>query len=235
MNADRKLLEDIFEWDVVNWSVAIDFWKNHLHVPLNGAQVLEIGAHNGGLSLWLALQGANVICSDARDPVDRGLNKHKRYGVTDKISYEKIDARHIPYKDYFDIVVFKSLLGGVRGYHGDDAHFQVISSILKSLKPGGQLLFAENLEGSSIHRYARKQFVAWGDFWKYLKISELPSLFVEFTAVEFMTCGFTGSFGRKEWQRRILGCLDKRIFAKFLPPSWRYIAIGVATKARRKD
>ncbi len=54
-------LEDVFEWDIVNWSVALTFWNKHLQNSLVGARVLEIGARNGGLSLRLALNGADVI------------------------------------------------------------------------------------------------------------------------------------------------------------------------------
>lgn len=231
MNESRRFLEDVFEWDVINWSVAARFWERRLHGGLSGARALEIGARNGGLSLWLAWKGAHVICSDVSGAMDSARDKHRPYNVLNRISYEKIDARYIPYEDDFDIVAFKSLLGGVRGHCGEGAHFQVMTSILKSLKPGGQLLFAENLEGCFLHRYARKKFIAWGRTWKYLDLEEMSLLFKGFAKVDFITCGFTGCFGRSERQRRVLGTLDKCVFNKVVPSSWRYIVIGVASKS----
>ena len=153
----KRFLRDVFEWDVVNWSAALHFWQDHLQVELAGASALEIGAHDGGLSLWLAMKGANVICSDMRETRKQAREKHVLYGVTEKIKYQKIEARDIPYENCFNVIVFKSLLGGVRGYFGDDAHVQVVSSIFRSLKPGGQLLFAENLEASGLHPFHEEQ------------------------------------------------------------------------------
>lgn len=231
MKEYKNILTDVFEWDVINWSVAASFWEMRLRTPLARVRALELGARNGGLSLWLANKGAHVICSDIRDPNDTARCKHDLYGVACRVSYEKIDARYIPYENHFDIVAFKSLLGGVRANFGDDAHLQVIDAILRSLKPGGQLLFAENLEGSGLHRFFRDNFIKWGKTWKYLKFADIPPLFSGFSQLEFSSCGFAGAFGRSEWQRRFLGELDGGMFNKIVPKDWHYIAIGVATKA----
>ena len=227
----RQFLQDVFEWDIVNWSTALQYWKDHLRVRLAGASALEIGAHDGGLSLWLAMQGANAICSDMRETRQQARDKHALYGIAQKIQYQQIDARAIPYENHFDAIVFKSLLGGVRGYFGDDAHFQVVRSIYRSLKPGGQLLFAENLEASGLHRLMRSRFVNWGKTWKYLKLDDIPPLFSGFAKLDFMSCGFAGTFGRTERQRRILGSFDRNFFNSVVPKHWHYIAIGVDTKA----
>ena len=232
VRSDRKrLLRDVIEWDVVNWSTALLFWQDHLQVELAGASALEIGAHDGGLSLWLAMQGANVICSDMRDARQQAREKHVLYGVTEKIQYLKIDARDIPYENRFNVIVFKSLLGGVRGYFGDVAHVEVVRSIFRSLKPGGQLLFAENLEASGLHRFMRNRFVNWGKTWKYLKLDDIPSLFSDYSKLDFMSCGFIGTFGRTERQRQILGSFDRCLFSHIVPKHWHYIAVGVATKS----
>jgi len=229
---EKEFLEDVFEWDTTNWSTAARFWENHLNVRLAGASALEIGAHNGGLSLWLAMKGADVICSDMRDTRLQARKKHDHYGVAGNISYEKIDARYITYENRFDIVAFKSLLGGVRGYFGDDTHIQVIDGILRSLKPGGQLLFAENLDGCGLHRFSRARFVRWGKMWRYIRLSDVRLMFNGFAKIDFMTCGFAGAFGRGEPQRYILGFLDQHVFDRIVPESWHYILIGVATKSR---
>ena len=58
-------IEDIIEWDVVNWSNALSFWTKHSTVAVTReARALELGTRRGGGSLWLASLGFNVVCSD---------------------------------------------------------------------------------------------------------------------------------------------------------------------------
>lgn len=204
----RLPIEDIFEWDIVNWAPAIDFWECELGGDLNDAKAREVGARNGGLSLWLALRGAEVICSDIKGPTDGAREKHSRYGVADRVTYQSVDALHIPYENQFDIVAFKSMLGGIRGRHGDEAHIRVINQIYKSLKPGGCVVFAENLEASYLHRLMRERYVNWSSGWKYLNIEEVGGIFRGFSRFSFKTSGFLGALGRNQWQRRLLGYLD---------------------------
>lgn len=231
MGSDKeRLFRDVFEWDVTNWSPALEFWSHCLQGRLEGSRALELGARQGGLSLWLALNGARVVCSDVADPVDAGRGLHTRYGVADLIRYEKIDARSIPYRDEFDIVAFKSILGGVRGRFGDQAQNAILASIHGALKPRGSLLFIENLEGSHFHRMLRRRFVRWESTWKYLRLDEVEPLFAGFRTLDFITCGFAGCFGRTESQRWALGKLDSWFLARAVPRSWHYVLIGVATK-----
>src|SRR5262245_19507116 len=99
---------DILEWDVENWSEALEFWRRYSSQTLAGCKALEIGSRNGGLSLWLALCGARVVCSDLDGPTDVARHKHQQYGVADAVTYEAVNALDIPYRETFDIVVFKS-------------------------------------------------------------------------------------------------------------------------------
>ena len=227
---EQRLLRDIFEWDVVNWSPALGFWARHLDGLWESAEALEIGARYGGLSLWLALNGARVVCSDVAEPVDSGRDMHKRYNVAGRIRYEMIDARSIPYRNKFDIVTFKSVLGGVRGRCGDQAQDDIIASIHRALKPGGVLLFIENLDGCALHRVLRQRFVKWGSTWKYLRVDEVEPLLARFASLDWITSGFAGCFGRSEGQRRVLGNLDRFLLTRFVPRSWHYVFIGVATR-----
>jgi len=48
------------------------------------------------------------------------------------------------------------------------------------LKPGGWLLFAENLKGSMLHRLLRKTFVRWANYWRYLVYRKDLDLFRDF-------------------------------------------------------
>jgi SAM-dependent methyltransferase len=226
---EKELLEDIIEWDIINWSKALKYWKSKIDIVSKNYYCLELGGRKGGPSLWLALNGNNVICSDLESPDEIASVLHKKYQCEDVITYEAIDATNIPYQDHFDIVIFKSILGGISRNGKDKLKAKTIFEIHKSMKPGGKLLFAENLESSFLHKFLRKQFVKWGDEWNYLKYADIDNLFSSFTSVKFITVGFFGAFGRTERQRQFLGRADN-IFEKVVPQSSRYIVIGVAEK-----
>jgi hypothetical protein len=85
--APAMLMTDVCGWDVGTWSRAVRFWESR--APIRG-RALELGARRGGLSLWLAAHGCDVLCSDlwgsqcrARPPARplrrrRGLRGHRR-------------------------------------------------------------------------------------------------------------------------------------------------------------
>lgn len=156
--------EDICEWDVENWGRAIRFWEINLPMDgVNGKKVLDLGGRNGGLSLYWALMGAEVVCSDLDDRVfDKAKKLHEKYGVSDRVTYCAIDATRIPYEEEFDIICFKSVLGGV----GRNGQFfrqkEMMDSIYKALKKGGVCFFVENLKASPLHQFCRKRFVNRG-------------------------------------------------------------------------
>ncbi len=223
-------IKDIIEWDQMNWSHALYYWKKNATIPLEKSFALDLGARNGGLSLWLASQGARVVCSDLTGPTNQAKELHRNYKVENKISYTEIDATSIPYKDEFDIVLFKSMLGGIGRNDKKELQLATIKEIYKSLKPGGELFFAENLRASPIHQFFRKKFIRWGSEWRYVSIQEMKEFTVLFSNFKYKTVGFLGAFGRTEWQRMVLGILDKSIFNFIVPKSWRYIIIGIARK-----
>ena len=55
-------------WDIPNWSWALQFLDDNKHIEFHGNKVLEIRAGYGGLSFWAALNGADVICSGIDGP-----------------------------------------------------------------------------------------------------------------------------------------------------------------------
>jgi SAM-dependent methyltransferase len=221
------LTKDIIGWDVVNWGRALKFWSKYLNDI--DYKCLELGSHKGGLSLWLAMNGYEVICSDLEPPDVDTINLHKNYNIPGKISYAKINALNIPYRNYFDVIIFKSILGGISRNNNDELKKKTLDEIHKSLKPNGFLLFAENLEASHIHQILRKKFVKWGSNWNYLKVKEIEQIFSSYSKVEYFTTGFFGAFGRSEIQRDVLGRIDG-MFEGFIPKNKRYIVIGVAFK-----
>lgn len=226
MSADVSLAEFI-EWDVRNWSASLDYWKKHSRQDLSQCSALEIGSGYGGLSIWMAMQGARVTCSDVNGPLDEAVNKHVAKGVSNLFKYESLDATDIPYTNKFDVVFFKSMLGAI---NSRELQAKAISEMHKALKPGGELFFAENLTASAMHKYFRRRFVKWGKLWRYVSIEEMNEFLSPFSTVSTCAVGFAGTLGRSEWQRNALGVADKLFFNHVTPEQWKYILLGVARK-----
>ena len=137
---------------------------------------------------------------------------------------------NIPYENEFDIVVFKSVLGGIGSGSNKPAQGSAIREMHKSLKSGGELLFAENLTASPFHKFLRAKFVKWGTSWRYVSIDEMNEFLQPFNNFTYSTTGFSGAFGRNERQRDLLAAADKIFFNRLFPSHWKYIITGVARK-----
>jgi SAM-dependent methyltransferase len=211
-------LADIVQWDVSTWGQAVRCWERFVTVR---GRCLEVGAREGGLALWMACQGGEVLCSDLWGSERRARPLHQRYGVT--IAYEDIDATAIPYRAHFDCIAFKSLLGGLGTLERQQA---AMRSIYDALKPGGQLLFAENLSASWLHRAARARSRAFT--WRDVALAELRDMLANYSEVHLQTTGLLAAFG-DERRRPQLASLD-RLLTPIIPPRWRYVAFGFARK-----
>jgi SAM-dependent methyltransferase len=210
-------LKDFIEWDISNWGRALDFWEDNTSLELERANALEVGGRHGGLSLWLAKKDVNVMCSDLEGPSEKAKEKHKNCDTTYPIQHNIISALDIPFQTHFDIILFKSVLASVgRNNHKDD-QIKAIKQMHKALKYGGELWFAENLVASPVHQFMRKYFVPWGKICRYVSIVEILSFLNIFSDVKYTTAGFLGSFGRNEFQRAVLGNIDKVIVEKLVP------------------
>lgn len=230
MMAAEPLARDVVEWDVENWSRAPAYWERAVALPAPPATCLELGARRGGLSLWLALKGYDVVCSDLENNETVARPLHERYGVTDRISYAAIDATQIPYENHFDIIAFKSMLGGV-AFDGDiERQRRAMRSIYRALKPGGILLFAENLRGSRLHRMLRSRFVRWNAVWRYVALEEMHEFLQPFARVQYETTGVLGLCGRTPKMYTLLGRLDGAVLDRVVPEAGRYIMYGAAQK-----
>ncbi|MFC1731775.1 methyltransferase domain-containing protein [candidate division KSB1 bacterium] len=225
----KEEIKDIIGWDIVNWSRTLDYWEKQIQEQQKNNRCLELGGRLGGLSLWLAMKGNQVICSDLESPEKEATAIHQKYECNSLITYQSIDATNIPYENHFDIVCFKSILGGISRNNHNELKKKTINEVYKALKKDGILLFAENLESSSLHSIFRKHFVKWGSEWNYLKIDEIDDIFESYKKVKYTTVGFWGAFGRKEWQRNLFGRIDK-VFEKMVFKRMRYIIIGTAQK-----
>lgn len=226
---NKSLAKDIIKWDIKAWSKALAYWDEN--IDWNKIEnALELGGQDGGLSLWLALKGKTVVCSDLKDVKENADKLHSQYNLNSFIKYQDIDAANIPYENFFDIIIFKSIIGGIGRDNNYEIQKKVFKEIYKALKPGGKLLFAENLIASPFHQQFRKRFVNWGNSWRYVSIKEMHELMKDFSSIEIKTTGILGTFGRNENQRNILSTLDELILNKAFPDKWKYIAYGIAEK-----
>src|SRR4051812_39545748 len=84
-------LTDVIGWDVVTWSLGLQFWLDRSRIDLDGARVLDVGAGFGGLSLYFAARGATVVCTNVDDP-DRPRSLHDGRAHRGRITYERLDV-----------------------------------------------------------------------------------------------------------------------------------------------
>ena len=219
-------LRSCFQWDVRTWSRALPLWEEALGSKRSGL-ALALGEREGGLSLWLAGQGFHVLCTDLHPPGAEARSLHALHGVADRITYGAQDATDLHLQDgTFDVVIFKSMLGALSTRERQE---QAIREMLRVLKPGGVLLFAENLAGTWPHRALRRRFVAWDHYWRYLRLPGDLALFRGTVAMRHGTTGLLANLGRSERQRDLLARID-RLLVPLVPEGWRYVLYGSARR-----
>ncbi len=230
--APGPTLNDIFQWEVRSWSRAMPLWREHI-LPDRPLRALGIGEREGGLSLWLASQGIDVVCTDLNPFPENTTILHSRHAVQDRITYAQADTTALPFPDgSFDIVFFKSVIGALGTREKQAMAIREMHRVLRPAsveRPGGVLLFAENLHGSALHRWLRRRFVAWENYWRYLDPSDDRGIFSPFAKVEDSTTGFIANLGRSEGQRDLLARFDA-LLAPMVPRRMRTIWYGVALK-----
>lgn len=224
------LIQDIVEWDVANWSRAFQLWDQDLGGDWHGKRALDLGAHGGGLSLYLSLRGCKVTYLDLHPVPEKAHELFLKHGVTDQLDFVQASVTDLPMADAsFDVVAFKSLLASVGKAHGWRGQQVTLAEARRVLRPGGTLLFAENAEASAVHRYCRTRFVPWGTDCRYVSLTEMRMLLTTYDTFQLKTAGLFAAFGRREWQRTILARLD-RIANPFFPETSKYLMYGYARK-----
>lgn len=225
---------DIIGWDVRTWGPAVEVWGRALAaMPEGPLDVLEVGAGPGGPSLWLAMQGHRVVTSNISATEQQARPLHERYGVADRIEYRDMDlTATLPYRDHFDVVVFKSVLGGLGGVD-PELPAVALDEIRAALRPGGLLLWAENLRGNWLHRAARSLAyrIRRVPIWQYLTLRRLRSLLAaRFADTELHVGGVLAVLGTSEPARDRLARADQACFDRIVPASWHYMAYGSARR-----
>jgi len=232
---DFNTLTDIIEWDVLNWGELIYNFDALLCTLPSNAKILAIGERNGGLSLWLALKGFHVICSDRIEFSNYTYQLHEKYNVSHLITYKTLDILNLSEsEDYYDLVIFKSVLGGVKSeYHNANTRdFQTrqnaINNIFKILKKGGYLYITENLEGNVLHKMGR-YFFRKNKGWHYITISELKLLFKRFELVEIKTFGVFYTIFKNNKINKMFYNINKFV-NNLLPSNYKYIGMVMCKK-----
>ena len=228
-------LSDIIEWDIFNWSRVLPFWEKYLPNIKYNPKILTLGERNGGLTLWLALKGYQVMYSDIHHPKSSALELHRRYEVSEKISYEIIDIFRMPFDDNsFDAIICKSVIGGLKfDYKNRDTRTlenqrRACEEIRRVLKPGGIFLGAENMQGSHFHRYIRKK-KGLDKGWRYLSHKDLQYVFSEYNTLEVDSFGFLSTSTRFGILNSICGYINIPL-SFLLPKEQLYISFIAARK-----
>lgn len=228
IRSGKEIQEDVIEWDIRNWTRSVEFWEREMPVKAGG-QGLELGSRRGGLSLYFTLNGYRMITSDITDPDDTARPLFRKYGLESDFNSSAVSGGEIPFTAHFDLITFKSVLGAICSNNHTEKLGPAVQNMYNALKPGGVLVFAENLYASAFHHFMRKRFVKWGNNWNYLKMNDILTSLVDFSEVKYTTIGFFACFGRNERQKRLLARLD-RFLEPVIPAKRRYILSVVAIK-----
>ena len=243
MKYNKNIVNDIIGWDTVIWGQSLKFFDENINFK-NIKNALELGSgNNGGYSLYFASKLIDTICSNPSGNFESAKKIHSKYGFSDKIKYEKIDALDIQYENKFDCISFKSVMGVLgdreERFKNIDAQKKMITNISKALKKGGYLIFAENLKGSKFHQYIINKY-GWGkDYtgWRYFSVNDYFDIVGgDFRLLNYKTTGVIGNFVSmkevpfKESIKSILGTLDIFLLDKILKEDSRYVIFSVFQK-----
>jgi SAM-dependent methyltransferase len=226
-------VQDIIEWDVLNWAQLIRHWTPVLAKLPRNSKVLAIGERNGGLSAWMALQGFQVVCTDREYPSGAKL-LHDKLGVSEKIEYRELDIVHCAWQpEEFDVIIAKSVIGGLKDNPADrttrsfTVQQKAIGNIYALLKKGGYFFSAENMEGGLLI----KKYRALGGKdrgWRYLHPGELSTLYGIFETIDFKAFGIVPTLFRYNFLNVFSFGLNKCL--DFLPVRYKYIIFVTAAK-----
>lgn len=228
-------INDIIEWDILNWSRLIPLWLPVLNTLSPDSKVLAFGERNGGMSLMLALLGFKVLCTDREGPTEKARELHKSYNVAHLVTYDSFDIVNDSIQDdKFDLIIAKSVIGGLKEIPNDRSTrtFQVqknaVYNISRMLKSGGHFLSAENMKGSVLTENYRK-WKGKDNGWRYLQLKEISELSDFFSTFQTKTFGFLPTSSSNLMINRICFWANRHLL-EILPSESKYIVFISATK-----
>ncbi len=119
--------------------------------PIKG-RILDYGCGMGKMSVYLAQQGfENIHAFDLSEAgVSFGKSLADANSVSDRISFQKMDAEKLDYPDdFFDLVIGKSVL------HHTIKYPDTAAELLRIMKPGATCIFKESIGNNIFMKLAR--------------------------------------------------------------------------------
>lgn len=120
-------------------------------------KILDIGCGTGRHSIELAKRGYKVVGIDLSESQLKGA-REKASGLNLQITFQKHDARNLPFLHEFDLVIMLCE-GAFPLMETDEMNFQILQNAANALKPKGKLFFT-TLNGLFPLFHSVKEFLA---------------------------------------------------------------------------
>jgi SAM-dependent methyltransferase len=233
---DPELVAAAMGWKVASWTRALREALAHLPADLTGKAVLEVGGGAYGLNLLMARLGCRVVCTDRRlDFTREAIALHGRHGLA--CAHVMTDAKRLALRPAsFDVVVMKSVLGGIYSQAGREGALECLAEVRRVMRPGGTLIALEQLLGDPLTRVLRR--VRFPDRrWHYFTAQEFTlgaatSLMDGFDEVTWRAVTLS-SHNAEDWLShrnplvRVAVALDQ-VVEPLVPRDWKHLIAVVA-------
>ena len=237
---NRAMVEDCCGWNKKTWADGVEYALSALPDDLRGKRVLEVGASNRStIAPILAAKGARAVCSyyqKSKGLVENGRLKYIRdkYGIAD---IPTLEANIYDIHGRFDVIVMKSVLGGICRSSNYDCIRSTIKKLSKdNVADGGVILSIDN-GYVTLFEKLRLYRGKGGRSWSYLDRDKLLACLSDFDVV---TKGFgylnvaSASFqlgGNFEFINNIVYRVDKALISLFDPSERAVLSTIIRARA----
>jgi hypothetical protein len=175
----RALIEDCCGWNKKTWADAIEFAISALPDDLRSKTILEIGASDRStVAPIFAARGARVYCSYYSKPPGLIENAHLKYIRTKyhlTAMIPTFEASIAEITGRFDVIIMKSVLGGIFRNDDYDAIGGMIHKLLRdNVSDDGFILTVDNGYIGPFHQLRRYRGTG-GKSWSYLARDRLAA------------------------------------------------------------
>ncbi len=215
-------------WGGTLWNNFVPFIRKRIDLIFkykSDRVLLEIGAREGILSSLFKDQ-FKVICSDI-SYTEADIKKS-----TPEITFMNLNCMNIDLDDdSVDIVLAKSVMGGLKDYSNQEIAF---NEVFRILRPGGLFFFAENTTGSFIHRILRRiKNKRKLDYWHYCSDDDLTKLSEKYKVISKEYHGvISGTYSFNQYLDKAFYFLDKYLFEYFFKADKRIVVFVCLQKTK---